>query len=197
MKKIIIASVFVFSFIVGSAYAYQEQQTGGKDYQLAISEADYMIFDDLTEIEKYSQYIILGKFTGNRSLKKWKTEDDVKIASKSEVQIKKVYGGDLAEGQMIDIYEPAFFQDDIFDSMEGYNLMNEEGEYVLFLRGTSDGDAFAIIGMYQGKYDISTSKLARKAQNGEKYQDVADLEYFGDNAKQFNERKQEVLKKYK
>lgn len=127
----------------------------------------------------------------------WEAEDDVKMASKSEVQIKRVYGGDLAEGQMIDIYEPAFFQDDVFDTMEGYNLMNEEGEYVLFLRGTSDGDAFAIIGMYQGKYDISTSKLARQAQNGEKYQDVADLEYFGDNVKHFNERKQEVLKKYK
>ncbi|OUQ85139.1 hypothetical protein B5G50_28385 [Brevibacillus brevis] len=200
MKKLIAVSVATIALLVGGAFSYKELSTTEKDYRVAMNQADFILFENIEEVEKYSGYIVQAEFTGKRSLKEWNLgEGDVKTASESEVKIQKVHKGSLKEGDTISVYEPAYFEGDVFDTVEGYNLMNEEGTYVLFLRDTGDKEGYAIIGMYQGKYDISAgmqNTKAKKAQPTDTYRSLEESEYFGENVEQFNKLKKEVLEKY-
>ncbi|MGZ0051407.1 hypothetical protein [Brevibacillus gelatini] len=200
MKKSITVSIAAIALLIGGAFSYQQLNVPQKDYRVAISQADFIQFENIEEVEKYSGYIVQAEFTGKRSLKEWNLgEGEVKTASKSEVKIQKVYKGSLEEGDKISVYEPAYFDGDVFDTIEGYNLMNEEGTYVLFLRDTGDKEGYAIIGMYQGKYDISAgmqNTKAKQAQPDDTYRSLEEREYFGENVEQFKKLKKEVLEKY-
>ncbi|EJL25686.1 hypothetical protein [Brevibacillus sp. BC25] len=203
MKKMIISSVAIMALLIGGVISYSESNTtqNQKDYRVAMSQANFKVFKDLNELEEFSGYIVQANFTGDRSLKEWNLgEGEIKTASKSKVTIQKVYKGSLEEGNEISVYEPAYFENDVFDTIEGYNLMSEDGTYMLFLRDTDDKEGYAIIGMYQGKYDIGADKQkikAKQAMPDDTYRTLEDREYFGDNIDQFNNLKEEVLRKYK
>ena len=109
------------------------------------------------------------------------------------VKILKSFQGDIDVDSIIQTFEPGYFQkEDEYVTVEGYNFMNEDGEYILFLKKNIEGPVHTIVGMYQGKYDISTPNLVKTKVN----QTDIGSEYLGEKVEQFNKLKQEVMKKY-
>ncbi|MDX8363425.1 hypothetical protein [Cytobacillus sp. IB215316] len=162
------------------------------------SMADFDLYDDITEVEEYADLIIKGKYTGERDQKDFfKGGHLVQTTIESEIEIKKVYKGDKNKKDIITVFEPAYFKNDQFVSIEGYNLVNEKGNYVLLLRESSTSHGYVIVGMFQGKYDLSKQEEAKKQNKVEKYEDIKDLEYFGDEYGRFNKLKKDVKEKYK
>ena len=157
--------------------------------------ADFIIYEELADLEKSADLIVLAKFTGQREVNEHKTEEGHTFLknSISTVKILKSFKGDIDVDSTIQTFEPGYFQnEDEYVTVEGYNLMNEDGEYILFLKKNIEGPVHTIVGMYQGKYDISTPNLVKATMN----QNDIGSEYLGENVKHFNKLKQEVLTKY-
>ncbi len=170
------------------------------EYQvLSNNWVDFRVYADTNELEDSSPIIVRGEFTGKRSIKEWKdseTNEVVQKASESEMKINKTYKGKLENGSNIKIYEPARFENSQFHSIEGYNLVQKNKEYVLFLRPSTEQNTYIIVGMYQDKYDMSNKKEVKEKRAIQKYKEIQQDEYFGDDTERFNKLKNEVIQKY-
>lgn len=109
--------------------------------------------------------------------------------------MKKVHKGEVSKGEEIGVYEPAYISENGFHSIEGYNLMNKKGKYLLYLRTKKDGN-YSVLGLYQGKYDLNETSTLNELKKFRSYEDVQDREYLGDEVEHFNKLKKENLKKY-
>jgi len=170
------------------------------NYKVSSAEADYDILDGINALEEKAPIVVKVKYTGKRIIKEWKDTSGQVLEKSSETTLKvsEVLKGSLnSDSPNITVYEPAHFENNTFVSIEGYNLMQNGKDYILFLRPMPDDEAYIIVGMYQGKYDLSSSELATPAKSVNKYEDIIDKEYFGDNIEGFNKLKTQVLKKYK
>ena len=137
----------------------------------------------------------MAKFTGEWELNEHKTEEGHTFLknSISTVKILKSFKGDINVDSTIQTFEPGYFQkENEYVTVEGYNLMNEDGEYILFLKKNIEGPVHTIVGMYQGNYDVSTPKTVKAKVNNTEI----GREYLGENVEQFNKLKQEVMSKY-
>ncbi|MVO99809.1 hypothetical protein [Paenibacillus lutrae] len=127
--------------------------------EVAITQADYRIYNNADELEKNSDYIVMAKFEGKRSSVDRKSDGGQFLLSDTltEMKVNRILKGDKDISNFIIIYEPAFIKDGSLRSTEGYNLVKEGSEYILYLRKVAQGDKkeFMVVGMYQGKYDIS------------------------------------------
>ncbi|MNI70743.1 hypothetical protein D3C73_1265730 [compost metagenome] len=133
-----------------------------------------------------------GSFTGNRT-PKFYTDDNNEIivkASISEFEVGSLYKGNI-DDRIISVVEPGYEDDSSIYTIEGYKLMNDTDEYVLFLNDTYDG-SYRIVGMYQGQYKLENA-LGRNALN---YFDE-ETEYFEseDQIEHFTRLKEQVVEK--
>jgi len=100
-------------------------------------------------------------------------------------------------GDELTIAEPGYFNDaGKYVSFEGYKVMEKDGKYILFLRTGANNEQI-VIGLYQGKFDLTLPKLEQEMTNAK--MSVAEFEerdYVGDSVWQFNKLKKQVLKKY-
>jgi hypothetical protein len=171
------------------------ETTVNQNTKIISHHADFIIYEELAELEKSADLIVLAKFTGQRELNEYKTEEGHTFLknSISTVKILKSFKGDIDVDSTIQTFEPGFFQkENEYVTVEGYNLMNEDGEYILFLKKNLEGPVHTIVGMYQGKYDVSKSNQVNARVN----QTDIKSEYLGENVEHFNKLKQEVLTKY-
>lgn len=169
--------------------------TVNQNTKIMSTDADFIIYEELAEVEKSADLIVLAKFTGQRKLNEYKTEEGHTFLknSISTVKILKSFKGDIDVDSTIQTFEPGFFQKkDEYVTIEGYNLMNEDGEYILFLSKNIEGPVHTIVGMYQGKYDVSKTNQVKAKVN----QTDIGSEYLGRDVEQFNKLKQEVMTKY-
>jgi len=166
-----------------------------ENIKIISTHADFIVHEELSEVEKNADLIVLAKFTGQRELNEYKTEEGHTFLqnSISTVKILKSFKGDIDVDSTIQTFEPGYFQkENEYITVEGYNLMNENGEYILFLRKNTEGPVHTIVGMYQGKYDVSKPNQVNARAN----QTDIKSEYLGENVEQFNKLKQEVMEKY-
>lgn len=169
--------------------------TVNQNTKIISNHADFIIYEELAEVEKSADLIVLAKFTGQRELNEYKTVEGHTFLknSISTVKILKSFKGNIDVDSTIQTFEPGYFQkEDEYVTVEGYNLMNEDGEYILFLKKNIEGPVHTIVGMYQGKYDVSKSNQVNARVN----QTDIGSEYLGENVEQFNKLKQEVMTKY-
>jgi len=167
-----------------------------RDIKIASTHADFIIYDSLSEVEKHADLIILAKFIGERELNEYKTEEGHTFLrnSISTIKILKSFKGEVDVDSTIQTFEPGYYQEkDSYVTIEGYNLMNEEGEYILFLKKNEAGPVHTIVGMYQGKYDLNMPDQVTAKVN----ETDIKSEYLGENVEQFNKLKQEVIEKYR
>ncbi len=101
-----------------------------------------------------------------------------------------------SQSKKITVYEPAYFEEGNYISVEGYNLMNDGNKYLLYLKPMIDDDSYVIVGMYQGKYALDSPDLVKNTPNIKSYHDIKNVEYFGDNVEGFNKLKKQVKEKY-
>ncbi|MNP43299.1 hypothetical protein D3C76_1371090 [compost metagenome] len=146
----------------------------------------------VTELTYRADLIVTGSFTGNRT-PKFYTDDNNEIivkASISEFEVGSLYKGNI-DDRIISVVEPGYEDDSSIYTIEGYKLMNDTDEYVLFLNDTYDG-SYRIVGMYQGQYKLENA-LGRNALN---YFDE-ETEYFEseDQIEHFTRLKEQVVEK--
>lgn len=200
MKKLLLLTLIGFIILMMAA-CNSEKTISTADSKIEQSikiistPADFIIYNSLPELEVSADFIVLAKYTGQRELNEYQTENGQTFLknSISTVKIMESFKGDLAVNSSIQTFEPGFFQqENEYVTIEGYNLMNEAGDYILFLKKNLDGPVYTIVGMYQGKYDMNKPNLVNAKVN----QHDIESEYLGENVEQFNKLKQEVLSKY-
>jgi len=166
--------------------------------KLASSHAIFKKYKNVDELEQNATLVVRAKFTGNRKVHHWYEDGDIAdTASKSEIRLNKVLKGDYKTGDILNIYEPGYFaKGDVYASIEGYNLMNEEGEYLLYLKPIKDDDAYMIVGMFQGKFDMNKKEKAKEHTGKITIKELKEMEYFGEYADHFNDLKEQVHEKH-
>ncbi|MDR5001990.1 hypothetical protein [Brevibacillus parabrevis] len=201
--KLTIGIIAMAAAIVGINYTSGTLMAKTEGMKVFSYHADYKVYEDIEELESQSPIIVNAKFTGERETILGDSVTDFIPFSKSKVKIKKVMKGDLEEEDNVLVFEPAAIDSEKneFVTVEGYNLMNEEGEYTLFLRDTPKENSYQIVGMYQGKYDHSINDNVKNRTfitdfEDAIYDDVANEEIIGDNLNHFQKLKDKVVQKY-
>lgn len=169
-------------------------QVEENNIKIVSSEADFDIYNTLPELEAKSPIVVRAKFTGERKINEYKGAqgETAYTNSISTIEVQKVLKGNIGEETTIHIFEPGYLKGDVYSNVEGYNLLNEKGDYILFLRKDVNKDAYTVVGMYQGKYDLNAPAQVSSAES----KTSIDKEYLGENVTQFNNLKAEVLAKY-
>lgn len=159
----------------------------------------------LEQLEKISPVIVKVKVDSDSS------REIYEEATLTKVNVKEVFKGNL-DKESIYVFEPFYILTDppiIINSLDGYNLMNTESEYILFLRDMKDSNYTPDDTIYMptttllSKYSINNTLLklnSAKLINDEvKYYNVKGLDIINNNLKdieKYNDMKLNVLKKY-
>jgi hypothetical protein len=165
-----------------------------QDIKINSSNAEkYPKYKSVQELEASSDLIVLASFTGERKVNVYKGAqvETTYTNSISSIEIQKVFKGDIPEKTKVQTYEPGYIEKHTYNNVAGYNLVNNTGKYVLFLR-KNDNNIYTIVGMYQGKFDLNAPE--QMLNNGVKT--MSNSEYLGENVEHFNKLKQEVFAKY-
>lgn len=202
MKKTLF-TVSAIALILGSSLYFSTStsikaasETNSIEKDVSIRDASYASFTDIKALENAADIIAEVKFSGKRETKVWGYEEgDTYTNTLTSVEVKKVHKGEVSKGEEIGVYEPAYISENGFYSIEGYNLMNKKGKYLLYLRTKKDGN-YSVLGLYQGKYDLNETSTLKELKKFRSYEDVQDREYLGDEVEHFNKLKKENLKKY-
>ena len=192
LLSLMILFVFILMEKPSSKMNPKRKETSNYKIVNSLGQTDYIIMKNLNQLEKYSTLIVKVQFTGKRN-----TIDQNGVrASKSLVQIKKIYKGKANRRSFISVYEPSYFFNKTFYSLEGYNVMNDKDHYLLFLRPLDEDKTYVIVGMYQGKYNLDSSNSVKKLKTATKYKDIESIEYFVDKIELYHQMRIEVKKKY-
>ena len=173
MKKSII---IIFLFILGTSNILIKSKNTKVTYNKnEIISASYVIPEDLEELDENAPIILKGSFTGNR-----KIDEDTNIVGPStisEFKVDKVYKGSI-ENDIISVLEPFEIKDNNFTNIEGYIPMEENKEYILFLRENdiSEGKQYTIKFISFGKYNTSKEDNIFNQKSNIKYlEEVKDI----------------------
>ncbi|MWC29633.1 hypothetical protein [Paenibacillus sp. MMS18-CY102] len=171
-----------------------------KKYSVAAAQAKILNFDNLTKLEAYSDYIVIGQATGEQEMHEVKTDEGVVVdqLGQASFQIDRVIKGDLPNNATITVYEDGYLNNEKYVTLEGYVKMKSQAQILLFLRKAGD-HAFAINGSYQGKYNIDKKSFEQAFPanvNAITEEELEQYDYIGDNVEHFNKLKAEALNKY-
>lgn len=198
MKRII---VVLFITLLGTNINLISKQTKEKiSYnQKQVITASYTTPNSLQELEEISSIIVKGKFTGEREHDK--DPNVIGPSTISQFKVDKVYKGKIYENT-ISVLEPFEIIDNDFNNIEGYIPMNENSEYVLFLREnkTKEGRQYTIRSISFGKYNVSKSNKISPQKSRINYLEEATINDFITESQEicdtYNEIKSSVLDKY-
>lgn len=189
MKKAILLFTTVASLLGASWAGYVNGSVSGTN--IVESHADYYIYKDATELANDSELIVEAKFNGSRETINFKQNNTIiDSATKSAVSVTRVFKGDVPPGSTLNVYEPGYYYNqNTYVPMEGYNLMNRDGRYILFLKKNNVDGTYVVVGGFQGKYDKKVAGIgdARSLQRAD---------YIGDNT-HFLTLKKQVLQQFK
>jgi hypothetical protein len=129
-----------------------QDQSKVKSYEYVITEAKIIAPQSFEQLDAESEIVIKGTKIGVTEV-----EFDY-YQTISEVRIDKLYKdqtNQLTSDKTILVQESAALQGNRVYSLEGYQLMNSEEEYLLFLRRSlTEPEMFTIKGVYYGKVPL-------------------------------------------
>lgn len=159
----------------------------------------------LEQLEKMSPVIVKVKVDSDSP------REIYEEATLTKVKVKEVFKGNL-DKDSIYVFEPFYILTDtpiIINSLDGYNLMNTDSEYILFLRDMKDSNytpddtiympTTTLLSKYSINNTILTLNSAKLINNEVKYYNVKGLDIINNNLKdieKYNDMKLNVLKKY-
>lgn len=196
-KSIILCSILV---IIWTSISI----TNKKDIKITYNKneiitASYITPKDLKELDEHSPIVVQGEFTGKRKVDK--DPNVVGPLTISEFKVDKVHKGSIDEN-IISVLEPFEVSDNNFINIEGYIPMEEDTEYVLFLRenNTLDGNQYTIKFMSFGKFSTSKEDTVVSKKSSIKYfEDIQGSNLINESEETCNtyiKIKSEVLNKY-
>lgn len=159
----------------------------------------------LEQLEKMSPVIVKVKVDSDSP------REIYEEATLTKVMVKEVFKGNL-DKDSIYVFEPFYMLTNspiIINSLDGYNVMDKDLEYILFLRDMKDSNYTPEDTIYMptttllSKYSINNTILklnsAKLINNEVKYSNVKGLDIINNNLKdieKYNDMKLNVLKKY-
>ena len=198
MRKIIIILFIVF-FGIKINSTSESTKTKITYNQKQVITASYITPNSLQELEEISPIIVKGKFTGKRT-----HDEDPKVIGPSTIskfEVYEIYKGKIYENT-IDVLEPFTIIDNDFNNIEGYIPMDENSEYILFLRENKvkEGTQYTIRSISFGKYNISKNNKINPQKTRINYLEEANVNEFITDSQEicdsYNEIKSSVLDKY-
>ena len=126
-----------------------------------IVEAKIDSYRNLNDVEKESEVIVVGKKIKQNPSKIQKNNGYVNgVLTISNFKIEKVIKGDFKIGDVIDIFESAGIDEKTgkIYHIEGYEFMDKDTEYLLFLRHSQTDSWYMISGLKFGKISLSGKK---------------------------------------
>lgn len=159
----------------------------------------------LEQLEKMSPVIVKVKVDS------YSPREMYEEATLTKVTVKEVFKGNL-DKESIYVFEPFYMITNppiIINSLDGYNVMDKDLEYILFLRDMKDSNYTPDDTIYMptttllSKYSINNTILklnsVKLINNEVKYYNVKGLDIINNNLKdieKYNDMKLNVLKKY-
>lgn len=199
-NKVIASTIAITVTIVGVFLLVSNNDKEKISYNKKTSfNASYMIPTNLQEVEERSTIIVKGKFTGER--KTDQDEDVIGPSSISQFKINKTYKGKSTEN-IISVIEPFKIEKNDFTNIEGYVPMQENKEYILFLReiDIEGSKEYAIISISFGKYNLSGKEVSPIDTQINYLDEVLENDFVSKSSEEcniYNEIKEDVLNKYK
>lgn len=120
-------------------------------------------FNDLNDVEEVTDLILIGRKTSqNKPTVIYNTEGRIDIAyTLSDFKVSKViHGGKLKEGDTFTLLENEAYDEkvDLTYHIAGYNLINLDEEYLLFLNQSETDPYYLISGVNYGKVSLENEK---------------------------------------
>jgi len=169
MLCLIIGIVTRNSYVGYRTFKEMAETENLQEYSVQLSDAkEYDYFaasvENYEDLEKISDVIVKISVTNERKLFPHTT-------TKTKVIVEEVWKGEVQTGQPIFIYEPAHFSYIVsksFESIGGYQLMEEGKEYYLFLQNLNAPEGYSLSKKEKNSYLPSTASFSKfPVQEGE------------------------------
>ncbi|MDR3595878.1 hypothetical protein [Clostridium sp.] len=109
---------------------------------------------DYDDLKQKSDIIVKVRLSGERK--------SLSGTILSKVEILSVYKGtDVKKSDIIYIYEPCFFINNTYNSVDGYNMMVENNDYVVFLKHLKIPEGYKYKGVEQISFMPVSTKYAK------------------------------------
>lgn len=160
-KAKIIIMIFSLVLVSGIIYFSLPNKTNSTNKITNTAHADWTEhFLDLKSLAKSSDLIITGK-----KIDSYAEQRVDLIFTKEVIEVNKVYSGIIAKGDKIEILQTGGTLNGIETKpFEEAPLLDKNGDYLLFLRLTSEGH-YLILGGYQGVGLIKNDKIILNEHN--------------------------------
>lgn len=207
-KQYKILSIGIFTLMVISIMVLLNSQENevNKSTKYIASTAKVNASQDFKDLDTSAEFIVKGTkdHVMERILNKTSEGEVINYGTQSVIKINKVYktaDENITEGSQIIVQENGAIEETedgtVIYGVEGYQLMNENEEYLLFLtKSLTDPDIYFIKGVYYGKVPL---KNADKIQSVDEASPES-LQYMGESAKSSRVLDQifsDALNKYK
>ena len=131
------------------------------NHVIADAKVDY--YGNLNDVEKETEVIVVGKKIKQNSSKIQKNKNNGYVNGVytiSNFKIEKVIKGNFKVGDVIDVFESAGIDEKTgkIYHIEGYELMEKDEKYLLFLRHSETDPWYMISGLKFGKISLSGKK---------------------------------------
>ena len=144
-------------------------------------EAKMDAYRNLNDVEKETEVIVLGKKIKQNPSTIQKNNGYVNgVYTISNFKIEKVFKGNFKPGDVIDVYESAGIDEETgkIYHIAGYELMEKDEEYLLFLRHSETDPWYMISGLKFGKISLSgkKSEFRIELEKADHYPEAFELE---------------------
>lgn len=206
-NKFLSIGVMACVLVIGSAGFFNNNKAikGENSSAFISSEAKVIGYHDFNELDNTAELILKGTKAKviNTFIDKNEFGETIDYHTQSAIKINQIFKSDnpdIVEGSEVTVQENGAFETTedgtLIYGIEGYQLMNEDEEYLLFLdKSLTDPNVYFIKGVYYGKIPLSESKVNKilELSEGEFSQD---LEIFAEYPESLNGIFKEALEKY-
>ena len=193
-KILFISLILLTSCSNGRTKSYENNFRKNEYGNHVIADAKLDYYRNLNDVEKETEVIVLGKKIKQNpsTIKKDKVYRGVYGAyTISNFEIEKVFKGNFKPGDVIDVYESAGIDEETgkIYHIAGYELMEKDEEYLLFLRHSETDPWYMISGLKFGKISLSgkKSEFRIELEKADHYPESFELE---------GKIREEAIKKY-
>ena len=160
-KILFLSFILLTSCSNGRTKSYENNFRKNQYGNHIIADAKLDYYGNLNDVEKETEVIVLGKKIKQNPSTIQKNNGYVNgVYTISNFKIEKVFKGNFKPGDVIDVYESAGIDEETgkIYHIAGYELMEKDEEYLLFLRYSETDPWYMISGLKFGKISLSGKK---------------------------------------
>ncbi|MEB3073017.1 hypothetical protein [Parvimonas sp. C2] len=160
-KILVIFCILLTSCSKGNVKETENTSEKNKFGNHVIADAKLDYYGNLNDVEKETEVIVVGKKTKQNPSKIQKNNGYVNgVYTISNFKIEKVIKGNFKAGDVIDIFESAGIDEETgkIYHIAGYEFMEKDEKYLLFLRHSETDSWYMISGLKFGKISLSGKK---------------------------------------